>query len=168
MGSSIFRTGHNCWTVTQSDDVAVRIDSSNYFQAFMRAALEARDSLFIVGWDFHSRAQLLGDGMTLPEEPGAPRLLGDFLNYLCERRRSLRIALDAEDAREIPDQHADAQPAAARATVVQEIPEQPRRPGVFGQRLAVARAIARANGNPSPRMNSESRASSAATMKARK
>ncbi len=91
MGSSIFRTGHNCWTVTQSDDVAVRIDSSNYFQAFMRAALEARDSLFIVGWDFHSRAQLLGDGMTLPEEPGAPRLLGDFLNYLCERRRSLRI-----------------------------------------------------------------------------
>ncbi|RYG86717.1 phospholipase, partial [bacterium] len=90
-GGTLFRTGHNCWTVTRADAAAVRIDSSAYFRAFMRAALQARESLFIVGWDFHSRAQLLCEGETLEEDPAAPRLLGEFLNYLAERRRGLRI-----------------------------------------------------------------------------
>ncbi|MET0292261.1 MAG: VTT domain-containing protein [Steroidobacteraceae bacterium] len=90
-GSTIFRTGRNCWTVTRAERAAVRIDSSNYFHAFMRAALEARESLFIVGWDFHSRAQLLCDDEILPEDPNAPRLLGDFLNYLVQRRRRLKV-----------------------------------------------------------------------------
>jgi phospholipase D1/2 len=92
-GSTIFRTGHNCWAVTQADRVSVRIDSADYFRAFMVAALNARESLFILGWDFHSRAQLLCEGETLHEDPQAPRLLGDFLNYVAERRRGLRIRI---------------------------------------------------------------------------
>src|SRR5690606_34542407 len=90
-GSTIFRTGHNCWAVTRADRAVVRIDASSYFRAVMGAALRARESIFIVGWDFHSRAQLLCDDETLEEDPRAPRQLGEFLNYVADRRRGLRI-----------------------------------------------------------------------------
>jgi len=59
----------------------------------MAAALAARDSILIVGWDFHSRTQLLCDGETLDEAPDAPTRLGDFLNYVAARRRGLRIRI---------------------------------------------------------------------------
>ena len=73
-GSTIFRTGHNCWAVTRADRAVVRIDSSEYFRAFMYAALNARETLFIVGWDFHSRAQLL---LTNPEKLAEQLQAGD-------------------------------------------------------------------------------------------
>lgn len=90
-GSTLFRSGHNCWKITRADHTTVHIDASNYFRAFMRACLRARESILIVGWDFHSRTQLLSEGETLPEDPHAPRLLGEFLNYVATRRRGLRI-----------------------------------------------------------------------------
>ena len=71
----------------------VHIDAAEYFRAFMLAALQARHTLFIVGWDFHSRTTLLCEGETLPEDPAAPRLLGDFLNYIAARNRGLRIRI---------------------------------------------------------------------------
>jgi phosphatidylserine/phosphatidylglycerophosphate/cardiolipin synthase-like enzyme/uncharacterized membrane protein YdjX (TVP38/TMEM64 family) len=71
----------------------VRIDAAEYYRAFMLAALGARDSIFILGWDFHSRTQLLREGERLAEDPQAPRLLGEFLNYVAARRRGLRIRI---------------------------------------------------------------------------
>ena len=47
--------------------------------------MRAVNSIIIVGWDFHSRTQLHHD------IAGAPQLLGDFLNYLVQRRRRLEI-----------------------------------------------------------------------------
>lgn len=85
----------------------------------MIAALQARESIFILGWDFHSRTQLLCEGDTLPEDPQAPRLLGDFLNYLAVRRRGLRIRVLIWDfpsifgiAREFPFFYGTAMPGA--------------------------------------------------------
>lgn len=77
--------------MTRAESAAVRIDSASYFRAFMAAALAARESILVVGWDFHSRTQLLCADETLDEDPAAPRLLGDFLNYVAARRRGLRI-----------------------------------------------------------------------------
>lgn len=79
--------------MTRAESATVRIDSSSYFRAFMAAALAARESILILGWDFHSRTQLLCEGETLEEDPAAPRLLGDFLNYVAARRRGLRIRI---------------------------------------------------------------------------
>jgi phospholipase D1/2 len=79
--------------VTRAEAATVHIDSCNYFRAFMRAALQARRQLTIVGWDFHSRTRLLCEDETLPEDPSAPRCLGDFLNHLATRRTGLRIRI---------------------------------------------------------------------------
>ena len=79
--------------MTRAESATVRIDASSYFRAFMVAALEARESILIVGWDFHSRTQLLCEGEMLPEDPAAPRFLGEFLNYVASRRRGLRIRI---------------------------------------------------------------------------
>ncbi len=79
--------------MTRAESATVRIDSSSYFRAFMAAALTARESILVLGWDFHSRTQLLCEDETLDEDPAAPRLLGDFLNYVASRRRGLRIRI---------------------------------------------------------------------------
>ena len=61
------------------------MDGEAYFASFSAAALRARHSILIAGWDFHSRA-CLHHGID-----GVPELLGDFLNFLVRRRRSLHV-----------------------------------------------------------------------------
>lgn len=81
----LFEPGHNCYRVARAERVALLIDAENYFKAFSQAALRAVSSIVIVGWDFHSRTHL-HHGL-----PGVPELLGDFLNFLVRRRRSLEV-----------------------------------------------------------------------------
>src|SRR5260370_18049071 len=85
---SILRPGYNCWTVARAERVAILIDAADYFKAFTEAALRAKRSITILGWDFNSQTRLHFD----PEVPdGAPALLGDFLNYLVQRRHTLHV-----------------------------------------------------------------------------
>lgn len=85
---TLLRPGYNCWTVARAERVALIVDAEDYFRAFYQAALRARRSIVILGWDFNSRTQLHFD----PVDPnGPPALLGDFLNYLVRRRRSLHV-----------------------------------------------------------------------------
>lgn len=81
----LFRPGHNCERVARAARAALLIDGEVYFRTFARAALRARRSIVILGWDFHS-ATRLHLGMR-----GIPDLLGDFLNFLVLRRRELKI-----------------------------------------------------------------------------
>lgn len=83
---SLLRPGQNCWRVEHSDRVSWLIDGDNYFAAFRAAALKATRSIFILGWDVHSRA-------VLPDRSndGLPLTLSDFLTALLHRRRGLRI-----------------------------------------------------------------------------
>ncbi|HEX7053126.1 MAG TPA: VTT domain-containing protein [Burkholderiales bacterium] len=85
---TLFRPGYNCWTVARAERVALLVDAAAYFRAFHQAALRARRSIVILGWDFNSQTRLHFDPV---EEHGPPALLGDFLNYLVRRRAGLHV-----------------------------------------------------------------------------
>jgi phosphatidylserine/phosphatidylglycerophosphate/cardiolipin synthase-like enzyme/uncharacterized membrane protein YdjX (TVP38/TMEM64 family) len=84
--ASLFRPGENCYAATHAARAAFLVDAENYYRAFRTAAELARDSIVIVGWDFDSRTRL-----TCDESSGVPAHLGDFLNFLTKRRRSLHV-----------------------------------------------------------------------------
>lgn len=85
---SLLRLGYNCWAIARAQRAAFIVDAKDYFEAFYRAALRAKRSIVIVGWDFNSQTRLHHDPVA---KDGPPALLGDFLNYLTRRRRGLRI-----------------------------------------------------------------------------
>jgi len=84
---SLFTPGRNCFRRARADRVGLMIDGEAYYKAFTDACLLARQSILIVGWDFHSRT-CLHHGI-----PGVPEMLGDFLNFLVKRRRHLEIRI---------------------------------------------------------------------------
>jgi phosphatidylserine/phosphatidylglycerophosphate/cardiolipin synthase-like enzyme/uncharacterized membrane protein YdjX (TVP38/TMEM64 family) len=85
---SILKPGVNCCAVAHAHRVALLVDGEAYFRAFHAAALKAERSITILGWDFDSRTRLHLD----EERPGdAPAQMGELLNWLVRRRRSLHI-----------------------------------------------------------------------------
>ena len=85
---SILRPGYNAFAVARAERLALLVDAEVYFRAFYQAALRARRSITILGWDFNSQTRLHFDKVP---EGGPPALLGDFLNYLVRRRRALHV-----------------------------------------------------------------------------
>ncbi len=61
------------------------IDAEAYFRAFAQAALRARRCIVIAAWDFHSATRLHLEDHSIPDR------LGDFLNFLVRRRRTLKV-----------------------------------------------------------------------------
>ncbi|MEX2480057.1 MAG: VTT domain-containing protein [Gammaproteobacteria bacterium] len=85
----ILTAGRNCWRQAHAGRVAFLVDGAAYFAALRAAAVRARRSIFIIGWDLDSRMQLLPEGA----DDGLPEALGDFLNALVKRRRALHVYL---------------------------------------------------------------------------
>ncbi len=87
--ANVFRPGRNAWRVARADRAAVLIDAAVYFGTLRKALLQARHSIYIIGWDVDSRTPLVGP----PGEPedGFPRELGPFLTALVERRPELKV-----------------------------------------------------------------------------
>jgi phosphatidylserine/phosphatidylglycerophosphate/cardiolipin synthase-like enzyme len=81
---SLLRPGHNVCAVARAERLSVLVDAEAYFRAFHRAALRAKRSITILGWDFNSQTRLHFDPVP---QGGPPALLGEFLNYLVRRRR---------------------------------------------------------------------------------
>jgi phosphatidylserine/phosphatidylglycerophosphate/cardiolipin synthase-like enzyme/uncharacterized membrane protein YdjX (TVP38/TMEM64 family) len=86
--SSLFQPGRNCLRAAHAQRATLLIDGENYFRSFVQAALQARHSIIILGWDFDSRTLLHHDSAGRKDPP--PQL-GPFLNYLVRRRRGLHI-----------------------------------------------------------------------------
>ena len=78
---AILQVGRNCWRQEKAQRLAIAIDGDDYFRAVREAILAARRSVFILGWDIHSRLKLVRD----PEEDGLPVGLGDLLDYVAEQ-----------------------------------------------------------------------------------
>ncbi len=78
--------GRNCRQIAHARQFAFLVDGEEYFRAVREALLTAQRSIFILGWDIDSRQQLVPDG---PDD-GWPEQVGDLLNALVSRRRSLR------------------------------------------------------------------------------
>ncbi|HYQ73114.1 MAG TPA: VTT domain-containing protein [Gammaproteobacteria bacterium] len=62
--------------------VAIAVDGESCFRAVREAILAARRTVFILGWDIHSKLQLVRDA----ESDGYPRELGSLLDYVAKKR----------------------------------------------------------------------------------
>ncbi len=80
--SAILRPGHNCWRREQAERVAIAVDGEAYFRAVREAILRARRSVFILGWDIHSRLRLVRND---PQD-GYPEELGALLDFVARER----------------------------------------------------------------------------------
>ncbi|SIQ11980.1 Phosphatidylserine/phosphatidylglycerophosphate/cardiolipin synthase [Rhizobium sp. RU35A] len=70
IGASIIQPGRNAWREAVADKAAFLIDGAAYYRRLEQVLLEARSSIFIVGWDFNPDIRLRpddGDGPTLGE-----------------------------------------------------------------------------------------------------
>ncbi len=80
--NAILRPGHNCWRKEHARRVACAIDGDAYFRAARQAILRARHSVFILGWDIHSKLQMVRDD----DDDGYPRELGALLDFVAKHR----------------------------------------------------------------------------------
>jgi phosphatidylserine/phosphatidylglycerophosphate/cardiolipin synthase-like enzyme/uncharacterized membrane protein YdjX (TVP38/TMEM64 family) len=86
---TIFRPGRNAWRVARAERASVLIDAANYYGTLRQALLEARRSIYIIGWDVDSRTPLVGPSGEPDDD--LPRELGPFLTALVERRPELHV-----------------------------------------------------------------------------
>jgi phosphatidylserine/phosphatidylglycerophosphate/cardiolipin synthase-like enzyme/uncharacterized membrane protein YdjX (TVP38/TMEM64 family) len=80
--------GDTCWRRPHAARAAVLIDAADYFEALRASLLAAQRTIFILGWELHSRMRL--EGRDRPRD-GAPRELGKLLRWLLKRRPELTI-----------------------------------------------------------------------------
>jgi phospholipase D1/2 len=78
----ILQPGRNCWRIEKAGRVAIAVDGKAYFRAVRETILCARHSVFIIGWDIHSKLKLVRDS----DHDGYPEELGELLDYVAKRR----------------------------------------------------------------------------------
>jgi phosphatidylserine/phosphatidylglycerophosphate/cardiolipin synthase-like enzyme/uncharacterized membrane protein YdjX (TVP38/TMEM64 family) len=83
----IIQPGRNCWRLARAERFYCIQDAAHYFQLVRQALLDARDTVFILGWDFASTIDLA------PGQSGAdaPTRLDALIAFIAKRRRHLRI-----------------------------------------------------------------------------
>lgn len=90
----ILELGRNVWKTTRPEAAGVLVDAAAYYRAFYAAALGAKRTILLAGWQFDSGVPLLrGSDAT----PGAEVRLVRFLNELCERNPELEVHILAWD-----------------------------------------------------------------------
>lgn len=82
----ILQPGHNCWRADRADRFACIQDAADYFRLVRQAILQARDTIFIVGWDIQATLDLMPGGA--PDN--APTRLDDLLKWVVRARPELR------------------------------------------------------------------------------
>ncbi len=88
---SIIAEGRTVWRHVPCRRATVLNDAANYFLALRRCLIEAERSVFIVGWDVHSRTPLVGPEGTADD--GYPDEFGPFLHALLAEKPQLHIHL---------------------------------------------------------------------------
>jgi len=78
--------GVNCWRLARADRVAFLVDGERYFDALASALQRADRSVYILGWDIHSRLRLR------PQVPDSSEL-GSLLDSVARVRPGLRIQI---------------------------------------------------------------------------
>lgn len=77
----------NCWKVVEAQRVGLIIDGEDYFRALRESLSEARESIFLLGWDIHSKLRLTRED----HEEDLPTELGPLLDEIARRRPGLQI-----------------------------------------------------------------------------
>lgn len=91
MTTTLLRPGENVWRIERAHRAAVLVDGANYFAAVRAALRNARRSVFILGWDIHSRVRLVGENGSADD--GYPECFADFLSALVQERPALNVFL---------------------------------------------------------------------------
>lgn len=92
-GGAVLVPGSNVWRIARARRVACLVDGAAYYRRLHQALQRARRSVFVLGWEFDSRVELLRS-----DEPGdAPTRFGDLLNHLAESRPDLHVYVLAWD-----------------------------------------------------------------------
>src|SRR5215213_4856078 len=89
MPRNILKPAKNVWRIERANRAAMLVDAAALFQALREALLQARHSIFIIGWDLHSQTRLVGENCRT--EDGLPETLVDFLRALVDRRPELVV-----------------------------------------------------------------------------
>jgi phosphatidylserine/phosphatidylglycerophosphate/cardiolipin synthase-like enzyme/uncharacterized membrane protein YdjX (TVP38/TMEM64 family) len=77
----------DAWRVERARRFALLVDGEHYFTALYRALCAARHTIYVLGWDIDSRAELMPGG----GGRGSPTSLGELLERLVRERRDLRV-----------------------------------------------------------------------------
>jgi phosphatidylserine/phosphatidylglycerophosphate/cardiolipin synthase-like enzyme/uncharacterized membrane protein YdjX (TVP38/TMEM64 family) len=85
-GDALFKPGRNCWRVEHAHRFSCVQDGADYFRLVRQALLDARDTVFMLGWDIAAAVDLLPGAVA----PGAPTRLDQLLAYVVHRRPRLR------------------------------------------------------------------------------
>jgi len=88
--SPLLVEGDTCWRKARASRAAVLIDAAEYFGALRESLLRAERSIFILGWELHSRTCLRGDVDTKDRLPSE---LGRLLRRILRRKRGLEIRI---------------------------------------------------------------------------
>lgn len=83
----LLRPGQTCWRIAQAERMAVIVDAADYFTHVREAIVNARHSVFLIGWDFDTRIKLQRPSRDAPK----PNKLGKFLSWVIAKRPDLRI-----------------------------------------------------------------------------
>jgi phospholipase D1/2 len=84
---SILSETRNCWKVAKADRAALIVDGERYFRALRESLRDAKESIFILGWDIHSKLRLVREA----QEDDLPTELGPLLDEVARRRPRIRI-----------------------------------------------------------------------------
>ena len=85
----IVQPGRNCWRADRASRFYCIQDAADYFRLVRWALLNARKSVFSLGWDITAHTDLL-PGTEATDEPQAPTRLDKLLEYVARRRPHLR------------------------------------------------------------------------------
>ncbi len=85
----ILQPGRNVWRRARAGRLAWLIDAAPYARAFLEAAEQADEALYILGWDLESRLALVRDD----DDPRAGLTLRDLLEDLVRRKPRLHVHL---------------------------------------------------------------------------
>src|SRR5689334_9849724 len=93
-GRGVLELGRNTWKAGKPDTAGILVDAAAYYQAFYEAALQAKRTIILSGWQFDRGVPLLrGDAVP----PGAEVRLLAFLNRLCQQKPELQVFILAWD-----------------------------------------------------------------------
>lgn len=87
----LLKPGHNVWRAVPTERAAVLIDAGAYFGALREALLNARRSVFLLGWDIDSHTRLVGEQGCATD--GLPEEFMPLLTALAERNKNLQVYL---------------------------------------------------------------------------
>jgi phosphatidylserine/phosphatidylglycerophosphate/cardiolipin synthase-like enzyme len=95
---SILKEGETCWRIAKADRLSIIIDAADFFRFAKSAMTRAKRSVYLVGWDFDTRIDLIpGNGDDRQGKgkggDGWPDQLGKFLNALAQRNDKLDIRI---------------------------------------------------------------------------